>query len=268
MRVRSVINWIYSRFGQREFRSRDVLKGHYLPYDISDNAVYTAVHRCWKMGLLMRRKLFGNRYAYRITKWGIRYVEDGINYRDDSTREKLLGYIVDYGDAADREWAKQYLAPQLLRRFLPGKIAQDIKLPRDYHEAVSNATHPLHRRIYEELIVSGWEFIIEYYRDQAILVNANRLLQLLHPNEVHSLNTAALRIQRILLLDEFIARLQHPPKSVRIIIPFVSSKDEDRPLPIRKKSRVVTHPTKKEQARLDYILALLATFRYKELQTA
>ena len=43
------------------------------------------------MGLLTRRKLFGNRYAYRITEWGIRYVEDGDFYRDDTTRQKLLG---------------------------------------------------------------------------------------------------------------------------------------------------------------------------------
>lgn len=217
------------------------------------------------MGLLTRRKLFGNRYAYRITKWGIRYVEEGINYRDDTTRQKLLGYIVEYGDAVDREWAKQYLAPQLLRRFLPGKIAQDIELPRDFHEAVSNAAHPLRRRIHEEAIVSGWEFIIEYYRDQAILIQVNRLLQLLHPYEMHPLDTTALRNQRILVLDEFIKRLQHPPKSVRIFIPRVSSRDEDRPFTLRLKPRIVTRPTKKEHARLDYIIALLAAFRYTEL---
>lgn len=269
MRVSSVINWIYTRFGRREFRSRDVLKGHYLPYKTSDNTVYTVVHRCWKMGLLTRRKLFGNKYAYRITKWGIRYVKDGINYRDDTTREKLLRYIVDFGDATDREWAKQYLAPQLLRRFLPGKMAQDINLLDDYPEAVGNATHPLRQRIYEEMIVSGWEFITEYYRDQVILVNVNRLLQLLHPNEVPPLDVAALRTQRILLLDEFIARLVKPPKSVRIILPSISTRDdENRPSPIRKKSRVIKHPTKKERARLDYVLALLAVFRDQELHAS
>jgi hypothetical protein len=245
MHVRSVIQWIYMHFVQRKFRSRDVLKHQYLPFDTSMSGIYTAIHRCWKMGFLTRRKQFGRTYFYRMTERGIRYVEDGHNYRTDTVRLKLLGYIVKYGDEADHDWADKYLAPKLLRRFLPGKIAQDIKLPSAFFDVVMNVTHPLRQRVREEAIFSSWDFLTEYYQDQLILINVHRLCQLLYPEKVNPLNPAVLRSQRILALDELIDELKHPLKFISVLNPFPTPPTEDRPNPLKLKPKFVPRPTAK-----------------------
>jgi len=63
---------------------------------------------------------------YRITGWGVRYVEDGHKYRDDEVQLKLLGYIIQYGDTDEKVWAEDVLVPRLLQRFFPGRSAQNI----------------------------------------------------------------------------------------------------------------------------------------------
>lgn len=111
MLLRSFMKWLYRQFGRRSFRTRQVLQRlGYLPYPVSRNAIYIAMHKCWKFELLSRDRFYGHSYIYRISNWGVRYVEEGYRYRKSEMQMKLLGYILEYSDDSEKLWTEEVLA--------------------------------------------------------------------------------------------------------------------------------------------------------------
>jgi hypothetical protein len=139
------------------------------------------MHKCWKFGLLSRDRFYGHSYIYQVSNWGVRYVEEGYQYRKSEAQMKLLNYILEYGNDSEKRWAEEVLAPQLLQRFFPGRQAQNIDLYVDFHEAVLNATDTLQRRIESEAFEPDEELFIECYNDVLILYAVLQLSRYLHP---------------------------------------------------------------------------------------
>jgi hypothetical protein len=148
---------------------------------MSRNAIYIAIHKCWKRGLLARKRYYGNSYVYHITEWGVRYVEEGFMYRENKVRIKLLRYIIQHGDEMERRWAEQVLAPRLLQRFFPGRRAQHIDPGRDLIKAMMNAADTLRHRIQSEAFEPDEELAIECYEDINIFYSILLLLRDLYP---------------------------------------------------------------------------------------
>jgi len=183
MKIRSFIKMVYRTFGTRSFKTKSVYKRmFYTVYPISMNAIYIAMHKCWKMGLLSRRRSYGPSYTYYITAWGIRYVTDGYKYRDEIVQLKLLGYITQYGNKDEKVWAEEMLVPRLLQRFLPGRSAQKIIPYVNFSEALDNAPNILRMRIQDEAIEPDDEFPIQCEYDLAILSQTARLMRQLYHN--------------------------------------------------------------------------------------
>lgn len=181
--LRSFIQWLYRQFGRRSFRTRQVFqRSKYMLYPVSRNAVYIAMHKCWKFGLLSRKRFYGNSYVYHISDWGVRYVEEGFMYRENEVRIKLLRYIIQHGDEMEKRWAEQVLAPRLLQRFFPGRRAQHIDLGRDLTKAMMNATDTLRHRIQSEAFEPNEELAIECYDDMNIFSSSLLLLRDLYPS--------------------------------------------------------------------------------------
>lgn len=177
------MKWLYRHYDQRPFRTRHVFQRmKYQIYPMSRNAIYIALHKCWKFRLLSRKRYYGNSYVYRISDWGVRYVEEGYQYRENEVRLKLLRYIVQYGDEREKRWAEQVLAPRLLQRFFRGRRAQYIDLGRDLTKAMMNAADTLQRRIQSEAFEPDEELAIECYNDMNIFYSSFLLLRDLYPN--------------------------------------------------------------------------------------
>jgi len=168
------------------------------------------------MGLLAREKVKGNMYLYRITDWGIRYVEEGCFYREDEIRIKLLSYITRDNKMSEKEWAAEALAPRLLQRFFPGRRAQDIDPYVDLPEATYNASQILKQRIINETIELDDEFAIQCLDDEVILLLVDQLMSQLYPVNYTYLDVEEFKKQRRTILEESITELRNPPKRATI----------------------------------------------------
>ncbi len=216
MKVRTLIAWIYRHFGRTSFRSSQVLRDQYSPYPITRNAIYSAVHKCWKMRLLSRTKMLGNCYLYRITDWGVRYVEEGDFYREDDIRIMLLLYIVDSDKKMDKKWAEDTLVPRLLQRFLPGRKAQDIKPFDNLLEIIEKVTLPLEKKIMAETIEPDEQFIIQYLQDVHIILLVYLLMRQLYPKATSPLDYKSMKRGIRKILNTSIDELSNPPKETTI----------------------------------------------------
>jgi len=160
----------------------------YMLYPVSRNAIYIAMHKCWKFRLLSRKRFCGNSYIYQISDWGARYVEEGYRYRENEVRMKLLRYILQHGDETEKRWAEQVLAPRLLQRFFPGRRAQHIEPFTDFSKAMMNAADTLRRRIQSEAFEPDEELALECCHDMNVFYNILLLLRLLYPSLYTPLN--------------------------------------------------------------------------------
>ena len=251
MKVRTLIGWIYRHFGRASFRSSHVLRDQYSPYPITRNAIYSAVHKCWKMRLLSRTKMIGNCYIYRITDWGVRYVEEGDYYREDDIRIMLLCYIVDSDKKMDKEWAEDILVPRLLQRFLPGRKAQDIRPFINLLEVIENVTLPLENKIKAETIEQDEQFIIQYLQDVQIILLAYLLMRQLYPTATSSLDYKSMKRQIRKILNESIDELSNPPKET-ILHTYLGYEAS-----IGFKPYIEDRPNTKDLARLEKVIKTL-----------
>ena len=251
MRVKTLIRWIYRHFGRAGFQSRHILRDQYSPYPITRNAIYSAVHKCWKMRRLSRTKMGGNLYRYRITDWGVRYVEEGDYYREDDIRIMLLRYITDSDRRIDKEWAEDVLVPRLLQRFLPGRKAQDIRPFINLLEVIENVTLPLENKIMAETIEQDAQFIIQYLQDVSIILLSYLLMRQLYPTATSSLDYKSMKRQIRKMLNESIDALSNPPKE-RTHHVYLGYEG-----PIRRKPYIEERPNTKDLARLEKVIKTL-----------
>ena len=156
MKAVTLLKIVHKIFDQRSFTTYNVIKCllRYHIHPPTRNAIYVAIHRCWKMGLLSRTKFSGRGYIYQITNWGMRYLEKGYLYREDEIRIKLLRYIVDHGDLDDKRWAENVLVPRLLQRFFPGRKAQQIFPSVDIIKVCYQASEILKQRIRDATVLA------------------------------------------------------------------------------------------------------------------
>jgi hypothetical protein len=213
--LRSFIQWLYRQFRRRPFRTKQVLQRmEYMLYPVSRSAIYVAMHKCWKMGLLSREHFYGHSYMYCISNWGVRYVEEGYQYRESEVRIKLLNYILQYGDKSEKQWAEEVLVPRLLQRFFPGRRAQHIEPYVDLPEALLHSAEVLEQRIHSEAFEPDEEFVIECYYDLLILYNVIWLLQQLYGTYDPIITSAELERRMTEVIDDIL--FYEPPH--RIII--------------------------------------------------
>ena len=259
LRVRNLIKWIYKTYGRNYyFVSNQVLRNHYTPYPVTRGAIYTAIHRAWKMGLLSRKKYFGNSYQYRLTKWAVRYIEEGDRYREDEIWLKLLKYINEFGDIKNREWAESVLAPRLLKRFFPGRKAQDIQPIIDFPEAFEKSISLLENRIRNESVEMTDDFEDQNYFDFITLSLVSNLLDKLYPTEESLFDSEMIilnQMERGKVLDKAINEILHPKQNE--IWVTNSNLGSTSPLKLETRFEYGRRPTTKDKERLSKLVSKL-----------
>jgi hypothetical protein len=256
VRIKTFIKRIYNKFGKRPFTSSRVFQDFYTPYEGNISSVYNAVHKCWKMGLLSRKKLWGNKYLYKLTDWGVRYVEDGDSFRRVEIEIKLLSYIIEYGSVVDKKWAEEKLAPRLLQRFFPGRKAQDIDPLIDLSEAAKRVTKTLKTRIKDEAIASNEDFLLESANDGIVLLRITRLLMQLYPEMMEDiiLDMREYRNRIKEVIFESIEELENPQEY--FTIRGFGRRGQLRALPADK-PKIELRPNPKERERLGEVIEKL-----------
>ncbi|MCK4953535.1 hypothetical protein KAS14_07105 [Candidatus Bathyarchaeota archaeon] len=265
MRVRTFIKFVYKEFGRIPFTSRQVFKGHYNLYPGSMGAVYNVVHKCWKMGLLRRKKLWGNRYEYWVTDWGVRYVEEGYYFRQNEVWIKLLTYIVKYGDEQEKKWAEKVLAPQLLQRFFPGRKAQSIDPLLDIYEAAENVAETLKTRIKDETIIPDNELVLDRLDDSIILILVGKLMEELHPRVYTPLDFKKIHISLIEVIHKFLNEVKNPREYTTIRHLDTHLNRGRMKIRDRLKPNIEDRPNPKELAKLEKVKEKLESLLEREI---
>lgn len=271
MRLRTFIKFVYEKFGERSFTSSQIFQDHYSLYPNSMDSVYTAVHKCWRMGALKRRKLRGNKYRYWLTTWGVRYATEGYTFRQDRVWTTCLSYVVKYGDSYEKWWAEKVIVPKLLQRFFPGRKAQDIKPRVDLYKAAENVGRTLKMRIKDETIIPDIELHKDRLRDSVILLLVGELMSQLYPDTYTPLNFKEIRGRIFNVLYESIEEAKNPREYVAIhrfrtslerghmwARPVDTWEQEGRP-------NIEERPNQEERIRLEQVIKKLGDILEKDI---
>lgn len=243
--------------------SRHVFQDYYSPY--TKGSVYLLVHKAYKMNLLERNKLYGNMYEYRVSDWGVRYLEEREEFRNDKIYIKLLGYILKSGDKAEELWAYTSLAPRILRRFLPFKRSQNIDPSGDIHEAALKSIEVLKRRIQDETYIHDEDLYLNSTDDYLSLFYVDMLNRKLFPRSYEPLDFKQLKEDRTYVIEESLEEIENPPKYILIRSFGLSALDKNK-LSIHLKDRPHTEhkPNRRDRARLQKVVKKLEKLLIKE----
>ncbi|MCK4497166.1 MAG: hypothetical protein KAU24_03165 [Candidatus Aenigmarchaeota archaeon] len=117
MNYRQFMSWVQKqgKRGRIFFRVRDVAS----ILRITPNHAATDLHRCWKMGLLNRKKVIdddkgGIFYSYWLSARGRKFLP-GHSHDSRYDRFLLLKFIAKYGDRDNKEYAQVVLIPRILK---------------------------------------------------------------------------------------------------------------------------------------------------------
>ena len=117
MNYTQFMSWVQEegKGGRYFFRVRDVASR----LRITPNHAATDLHRCWKMGLLKRKRIVdsdngGIFYSYWLSVRGRKF-EPNLSHSSRYDRLLLLRFIAKHGNEVNKEYAKLVLIPRILK---------------------------------------------------------------------------------------------------------------------------------------------------------